>query len=330
VKMQKVHHITLDKLCGYRQVHPPKDDVLVEYLAQSFTEPGWSGPPIVVRLDDESDDTKGLLDSGVHRLAALLRIRDDVTLAPLSVPARLREMIDNIPVVYPRHLHLHISSSYDGRDWIDKNLAPYVVTPRADLYATNAMALDTLARKIPGVMVSCRSSTNGAIATVMTYSCKYRSTDKTLKTCLAGQHDVDRMRPRIKRFGISDDQIMYRPGSIRDVVKNLGVNHVSLLYLETATYRQTVDALGALYPKVFRGAFVYVANWGRPGVAEAVESYLGGLPDADVWPGQRGPLFWQKGVPGGAFWTGEKDTLRLYMSEDDLIGHVLQSKEIVA
>ena len=330
MKLQEVKHITLDQLCGYREYHPPKDDALVAYLAASFMERGWSGPPIVIRLDDPEDTTKGLLDSGVHRLAALLKIRDDVTTASGHAPYSVREMLNGIPVVYPRHLHLHISSSYDGRDWIDKNVAPFVTTRRSDLYATNAMALDTLSRKVPGVMVSFRSSTNGAVAAVMTYSCKYRSNDKTLKTCLAGPHDVDRMRPRILRYGIGDDQIMYRPGKLGDVVGNLGVNHVSLLYLETATYRQTVDALAALYPKVSRGAYIYVASWGRPGIAEAVESYLGGLPDADVWEGQRGPLFWQKGVLGGAFWTGEKDTLRLYMSEDELIAHVLRAKEVVA
>lgn len=323
MKLQKIYYKTLEEVERYRTQHSVQKDILVWNLVRSFEERGWSGPPLVVRLDDVNDlSGDGVLDSGVHRLAALQILRE-------------RNTHLQIPVVYPRHLHLHISSSYDGRDWLNRWVVPYTWESRANLFATNAICLramnDHAHSLVHGVYASVRCAMDGAIAATMAYTDRYLSNAKDRTICLCGLFDEAGVRGRMKSWHVGDhDPIKYRPGRLRDVVLHLDVTRIVFLYMDTESYRQTMLVLQHLYPKVDTNGWVYVASWGRPGIAEAVESYFSGLPDADVWPGQRGPLFWQKDVPGGAFWTGEKDTLRLYRTEDELNRYILAAQEVVA
>ncbi|KKK78549.1 hypothetical protein LCGC14_2842470, partial [marine sediment metagenome] len=169
----KYRTVTLDELRKYRLSHKVRTPALVDEIVRSFIKNGYAGPPIVLR-EGTIRDALGSVDSGVHHVAALERVSIMLDAGgfdgDVALRNRVRHLLRSIPVLVPRYPHLCVSSTYKGRDWINRWIRPLICHERATLYATNALTLQVIGNGIPGVLVVCRSIVSGYHAAVMSYA----------------------------------------------------------------------------------------------------------------------------------------------------------------
>jgi O-methyltransferase len=73
---------------------------------------------------------------------------------------------------------------------------------------------------------------------------------------------LERVRANFERYGLLDGQVAFLPGWFRDTLPNAPMASLSLLRLDGDLYESTMVALRALYPKVSRGGYVVIDDYG--------------------------------------------------------------------
>ncbi len=315
----KYRTVTLDELRKYRLSHKVRTPALVDEIVRSFIKNGWAGPPIVLR-EGTIRDALGSVDSGVHRVAALERVSIMLDAGgfdgDVALRNRVRRLLLSIPVLAPKYPHLCVSSTYKGRDWINRWIRPLICHERATLYATNALTLQVIGNGIPGVLVVCRSIVGGYHAAVMSYSCRFQSPKTHRDIVVVGTLAEDAVRDRLERLDARMSKVrIVNGGSIYEAIDAAPAAEIAFLHLSVDSYRATVHALEKFHPRMSDGGFVFVDNWENSRVADGIRSYFNGDVDADVVPGRSGVLLWQVGRSGAAFWLGEKETLHIASME---------------
>lgn len=110
---------------------------------------------------------------------------------------------------------------------------------------------------------------------------------------------LDQVKENFRRYGMLDDQVRFLPGWFNDTLPSAPIETIALLRLDGDMYESTMVALRSLYPKVSRGGFVIIDDYGALEVCrQAVHDFRDehGICDEIVavdWSG----AYWRKGVP---------------------------------
>lgn len=77
-----------------------------------------------------------------------------------------------------------------------------------------------------------------------------------------------------KKYNLLDNQVIFLKGWFKDTIPTAPIKKLSLLRLDGDMYESTIDVLIYLYPKLSKGGFCIVDDWGAiPACRKAVEDY---------------------------------------------------------
>ena len=74
---------------------------------------------------------------------------------------------------------------------------------------------------------------------------------------------LEEVRRNLECFGLLDDRVRFLPGWFRDTLPAAPVERLALLRLDGDLYESTWQALDALYPRLSRGGYAIVDDYGR-------------------------------------------------------------------
>ncbi|MDH3707751.1 MAG: TylF/MycF family methyltransferase [Acidimicrobiia bacterium] len=107
---------------------------------------------------------------------------------------------------------------------------------------------------------------------------------------------ADQVRANFERYGLLDDQVRFLEGWFEHTLPEAPIDQIALLRLDGDLYQSTMDALGALYPKVATGGYVIVDDYlAWEGCRQAVDYYRAqhGIDDQIIeidWAG----VYWRR------------------------------------
>jgi O-methyltransferase len=82
------------------------------------------------------------------------------------------------------------------------------------------------------------------------------------------------VKANFERYGMLDRQVRFLPGWFRDTLPDAPIDELALLRIDGDMYESTMVALRSLYPKVSRGGYVIVDDYGAlQSCREAVEDF---------------------------------------------------------
>ena len=85
---------------------------------------------------------------------------------------------------------------------------------------------------------------------------------------------VDEVKANFERYGLLDDQVRFLKGWFKDTLPATPIKQLAVARLDGDMYESTMDALGALYPKLSPGGYLIVDDYGAvPACRQAVEDY---------------------------------------------------------
>lgn len=107
---------------------------------------------------------------------------------------------------------------------------------------------------------------------------------------------LEEVQTNFRRYNLLDDQVRFLKGWFRDTLPGAPVERLAVLRMDGDLYESTMDALTALYPKVSRGGYVIVDDYGDvPACQQAVHDYWQrhGIQEEILRIDQAG-VFWMK------------------------------------
>jgi O-methyltransferase len=98
-----------------------------------------------------------------------------------------------------------------------------------------------------------------------------------------------------RKYDLLDDQVVFVEGFFEDTLHELDAKAFSVIRLDGDMYSSTIQALDALYPKLTKGGFCIIDDFGLQGCEKAVMDYRAahGIDDAMIkvdWTG----MYWRK------------------------------------
>ena len=109
---------------------------------------------------------------------------------------------------------------------------------------------------------------------------------------------VEAVRANFARYGLLDDRVRFLKGWFRDTLPGAPIEQIAVLRLDGDMYESTIVALRSLYPKLSRGGYVIVDDYGAvAGCKQAVDDFRGeNAIDDEIrtidWTG----CYWQRGA----------------------------------
>ena len=85
---------------------------------------------------------------------------------------------------------------------------------------------------------------------------------------------LDAVKSNFQRYGLLDDQVRFVEGWFADTLAGIPSREFAIVRLDGDLYESTIDALNALYPRLARGGFAIVDDYGSiPACCAAVHDY---------------------------------------------------------
>lgn len=85
---------------------------------------------------------------------------------------------------------------------------------------------------------------------------------------------VDQVKNNFRRFNVLSDRIKFLKGWFSETLPTAPIEKIAILRLDGDLYESTMDALKPLYPKVSRGGYVIVDDYGCwEGCKKAIDEY---------------------------------------------------------
>lgn len=85
---------------------------------------------------------------------------------------------------------------------------------------------------------------------------------------------LDQVKANFAKYGLLDDQVRFLKGWFRDTLPQAPIEKLAVLRLDGDMYESTMDALVHLYPKLSRGGYLIVDDYGAvPSCQQAVQDY---------------------------------------------------------
>lgn len=86
--------------------------------------------------------------------------------------------------------------------------------------------------------------------------------------------DLEEVRTNFDRYGLLDEQVQFLPGWFEETLPSAPIERLSLMRLDGDMYSSTIQTLEALYPRLSRGGFCIVDDYGAvPACRQAVVDY---------------------------------------------------------
>jgi hypothetical protein len=107
---------------------------------------------------------------------------------------------------------------------------------------------------------------------------------------------LEEVQENFRRYGLLDEQVRFLKGWFRDTLPRAPVKSLALLRLDGDLYESTLDALTHLYPKLERGGYAIIDDFGDvPGCQQAVMDYRAahGI-EEEIIPIDWAGVFWKK------------------------------------
>jgi len=85
---------------------------------------------------------------------------------------------------------------------------------------------------------------------------------------------LEQVQENFRRYGLLDDQVRFLKGWFRDTLPSAPVKSLAVLRLDGDLYESTMDALTHLYPKLEKGGYAIIDDYGSvKACRQAVEDY---------------------------------------------------------
>ncbi len=100
--------------------------------------------------------------------------------------------------------------------------------------------------------------------------------DKNDRHFLFGELAVslEEVKHNFEKYGLLGDNVKFLKGWFKDTLPNASIQKLSVLRLDGDMYESTMDGLVHLYPKLSKGGFLIVDDWGAvPACKKAVDDY---------------------------------------------------------
>jgi hypothetical protein len=113
---------------------------------------------------------------------------------------------------------------------------------------------------------------------------------------------LEEVQENFRRYGLLDGQVRFLKGWFRDTLPSAPVQRLCLLRLDGDMYEATIEGLTHLYPKLQRGGYLVVDDFGDLGPCQAaVMDYrrAHGIDD-QIIPADWSGIFWRKESGPGA------------------------------
>ncbi len=107
---------------------------------------------------------------------------------------------------------------------------------------------------------------------------------------------LEEVKANIRAYGLLDSQVKFLVGWFRDTLRDAPISQLAILRLDGDMYESTVDALTALYPRLSKGGYVIVDDYGAvPACRQAVHDYRAAMGIAEEihridWTG----VYWRR------------------------------------
>lgn len=181
-----------------------------------------------------------------------------------------------------------------------KDILPFAYSNEATLQ--NSFDLAALCKFTPGDFVECGVAAGAQVA-AMWRANPFKTTwlfDSFQGIPLAGEHDYtqpgigqkqpndgnllvssgitsvskEQVRKNLRQLGVFDATFNYVEGWFEETVPKNTIEKISLLRLDGDLYNSTKVCLEYLYPKVVKGGWVIIDDYGLPGCRKAVHDYF--------------------------------------------------------
>lgn len=99
-----------------------------------------------------------------------------------------------------------------------------------------------------------------------------------------------------EKYGLLDDQVVFVKGWFKDTLHKIDCENLALVRLDGDMYESTIQAIEALYPKLSKGGFLIVDDYGGiKACEEAITDYRGkhGITD-EIHQVDHSGVWWQK------------------------------------
>lgn len=113
---------------------------------------------------------------------------------------------------------------------------------------------------------------------------------------------LEEVQENFRRYGLLDEQVRFLKGWFRDTLPHAPIKRLCILRLDGDLYESTIDALTHLYPKLQRGGYAIIDDYGDVRACrQAVTDYRSahGIGD-EIIPADWSCAFWRKESGPGA------------------------------
>ncbi len=84
----------------------------------------------------------------------------------------------------------------------------------------------------------------------------------------------EEVKHNFEKYGLLDDRVKFLKGWFKNTLPAAPINKLALLRLDGDMYESTMDGLVNLYPKLSKGGYIIIDDWGAvPACKKAVEDY---------------------------------------------------------
>jgi O-methyltransferase len=84
---------------------------------------------------------------------------------------------------------------------------------------------------------------------------------------------LETVQANFRRYGFLDDRVRFLKGWFKDTLPTAPITRLAVARLDGDMYESTIQALGALYPKLSIGGYLIIDDYGLPGCKAAVDDY---------------------------------------------------------
>ena len=107
---------------------------------------------------------------------------------------------------------------------------------------------------------------------------------------------LEEVRANFSKYGLLDDQVCFLKGWFKDTLPSAPIERIAVMRLDGDMYESTIDSLTNLYPKLSRGGYVIVDDYGYiESCRQAVHDYRrgNGIED-EIKPIDWSGVYWQR------------------------------------
>lgn len=73
---------------------------------------------------------------------------------------------------------------------------------------------------------------------------------------------LEKVKEHFSKYGLLDDQVRFLEGWFKDTLPKAPIDKLAILRLDGDMYESTMDAISSLYPKLSRGGFLIIDDYG--------------------------------------------------------------------